>query len=96
MLVRSSHGLIGEDLERSRYTRVLPVSIQPKLVHKEERDMKISLNTWHTLINAIKSWLTWHQWRRSHESGIEARTSGGIWLIRASLLSKDRIWRGTS
>ena len=43
-----SRTLTGRDFERSRYTRVLSVSLQSRSVHKDERDMKISLHALHT------------------------------------------------
>ena len=51
----SSDKSMGEDLDRSKYTRVFSSSEQSKSVHKEDRDTKTSLQAWHTWVRAIMS-----------------------------------------
>jgi len=86
------HTLMGDDFERSRYVRILSVFVHSMFVHEGECDMKISLQVRHTWVNAIKA----SSPSTPKESRMRVRTSGGIWLIGASLFFKDRARRRTS
>jgi len=88
-----SDKLMGEVFERSRYTRVFSAFAQSNFVHKEERDMNISLQARHTWVNAIKSASLQPVYQKS---GMRVRTSGGIRLIGESLFFSDRTMRTTS
>ena len=80
-------------MERSRYARVLSAFLQSREVHRDERDVKSSLQTLHTWVNAIvaRSLTSLFQ-----KSGMITRISGGILLIGASLFLQERIRRRTS
>ena len=59
--------------------------------HKEDCDMKTSLQAWHTWVSVTK-------FRSlppmSQKFGRRVRISGGIWLIGATLFLQDRTrWR---
>jgi len=63
----------------------------PKVVHREERDMKVILQARHTWPNVIKSSSSSSI---SKESGTIMRTLGGIRLIGASPFFNHRVKRG--
>ena len=84
---------MGADPERLRYTRVLSTSLQSKLVHKAERDVKIALQARHTRVTAI---VAWSLIAVLQKSGMRERTSGGMRLIGAKPFFRDLIRRRTS
>ena len=81
-----SDRLMGEDFARSRYTRVLSASMQRKSVHKDEHDMNVSLQAWHTWVNVVMSRFLSYV---SQNFGMRMRISGGILLIGASTFLMD-------
>ena len=70
-----SDNLMGEDFERSRYTRVLSASLQSKSTHKQDRDVNTSLQARHTWVSAITFLFPSCV---SQKSGTKARISAGI------------------